>query len=305
VVLSAAINRYAYGSLVPEDGRIRIDSIDFGTSYEALHDDELAFDGELDLAKAVIRRLRHAHNRGFRMQLRSSAPPGSGLGSSSTMIVALVGLLREYYGIPMSAYDIADIAVQIERGDLAMEGGLQDHYSAAFGGFNFIEFGERVVVTPLRISPDTLNELEVSLLLCYSGITRRSDGILADQTQRVVRSEPATLQGLRDQKELAGAMKTALLRGQLRDFGHLLGQAWEAKKKLSPKISTSLIDEAYECAMRNGALGGKVTGAGGGGYILFYCDFTNRHRVAEALEQMGFAIADFGFSTEGVSTWRT
>ncbi|HVQ92557.1 MAG TPA: GHMP kinase [Mycobacteriales bacterium] len=381
VVLSATIDRYAYGSLrTRADGTISIESVDFGLSLdfppadgpagagagadraggpgadgagragadpaaEAGADragadraggaagpgaagkgaagpgaagpgaavkgvagegaaERMAFDGRLDLVKAAIRRLSMDDTGGYDLLLRSTAPPGSGLGSSSTTMVALVGLLREYYALPLSEYEIAHLAWEIERRDLGIAGGLQDHYAATFGGFNFIEFGDRVIVNPLRVRDSTVNELELNLLLCYTGITRESAHIIGDQTARVQTHQAGTLEGLRAQKELAVAMKAALLRGELDDFGELLGQAWLEKKKLSPLITTDLIDEAYDLAVQTGATGGKVTGAGGGGYILFYCDFTRKHRVAQALEKLGVSVTEFSFERRGLTTWR-
>lgn len=304
-VLSATIDRYAYGSLAPRtDGRIHIESVDFGMSVGFPVTDDLVFDGQLDLVKAAIRRMREGELRGYDLVLRSDAPPGSGLGSSSTMMVALVGLLQEHYRLPMSQYELADMANVIEREDLGIRGGLQDHYAATFGGFNFIEFGERVIVNSLRIRPDIISELELSLLLCYTGVTRESTNIIADQTARFEKQDRDTLEGLRAQKELAVAMKDALLRGELAEFGALLGEAWHQKKKMSPLISTSHIETIYDLAMKNGAQSGKLTGAGGGGYILFYCDFAKKHRLAQALVDFGAEVMEFSFDTRGLSTWR-
>ncbi|MDT4894516.1 MAG: D-glycero-alpha-D-manno-heptose-7-phosphate kinase [Pseudonocardiales bacterium] len=305
VVLSATIDRFAYGSLTPrDDRRITVESVDFGISLDLSVDDELTFDGELDLVKAAIRRLGQTDSGGYDLVLRSSAPPGSGLGSSSTVMVALVALLQEYYGLPLTEYEIADTAFRIEREDLQIKGGLQDHYAATFGGFNFIEFGDRVVVNPLRIRDSVVNELELSLMLCFTGVTRESSNIIVDQTARVESKQDSALEGLRAQKELAVQMKTALLRGELKNFGAMMGEAWTQKKKMSPYITTPRIDEAYASACAAGALGGKVTGAGGGGYILFYCDFARKHRVAEALEAMGATVSEFSFAREGVTTWQ-
>jgi D-glycero-alpha-D-manno-heptose-7-phosphate kinase len=308
VVLSATIDRYVYGSLrTRADGTISIESVDFGLSLDFPAEgmvDGTVFDGRLDLVKAAIRRLSMDDAGGYDLLLRSTAPPGSGLGSSSTIMVALVGLLREYYSLPLSEYEIAHLAWEIERRDLGISGGLQDNYAATFGGFNFMEFGDRVIVNPLRVRDSIVNELELNLLLCYTGITRESAHIIGDQTGRVHARDPRTLSGLRAQKELAVAMKAALLRGELDTFGELLGQAWLEKKKLSPLITNDLIDEAYDLAMQCGAVGGKVTGAGGGGYILFYCDFTRKHRVAEALEKLGASVTEFSFERRGLTTWR-
>ena len=304
-VLSATINRDAYGSLRSrEDGRITIESVDFGVSVNLPASVDPTFDGRLDLVKAAMRRLSTQDAGGYDLVLRSDAPPGSGLGSSSAMMVVLVGLFQEYYTLPLSEYEIAHLAWEIERQGLGIPGGLQDHYAATFGGFNFIEFGDRVVVNPLRVSDSTVNELELNLLLGYTATTRESGAIIADQTSRVRAHDPATIGGLRAQQELAVAMKAALLRGELSTFGELLGQAWAEKKKLSPLIANSLIEEAYDLALRYGATGGKVTGAGGGGYMLFYCEFTKKHRVAEALESLGVVVTEFGFERRGLSTWR-
>jgi D-glycero-alpha-D-manno-heptose-7-phosphate kinase len=305
VVLSATIDRYAYGSLSPRaDDRVSVESVDFRLSLDFPVTEDPVLDGKLDLIKAAIRRLRRQDLGGYDLVLRSNTPPGSGLGSSSTMMVALVGLLHEFYGLPLDQYEIAQLAHAIEREDLAIRGGLQDHYAATFGGFNFIEFGERVIVNPLRIPESTVNELEFSLLLCFSGITRESAHIIADQTGRVVAAESGTLAGLRAQKQLAVAMKSALLRGKLGEFGDLLGEAWQEKKKLSPLIATPRIQEAFEIALRNGAISGKITGAGGGGYILFFCDFKKKHRVAEALGKLGVTAVEFSFEPRGLTTWR-
>jgi D-glycero-alpha-D-manno-heptose-7-phosphate kinase len=220
------------------------------------------------------------------------------------MMVALVGMLHEFYRLPLDQYEIAELGHAIERKDLEIHGGLQDHYAAAFGGFNFIEFDDRVVVNPLRIRDSIVNELELNLLLCFTGVTRESARIIDDQTSRVKAAATETMSGLRAQKRLAVGMKGALLRGKLNEFGELLGEAWREKQKLSPMITTPRIDEAFDIALRNGAIGGKVTGAGGGGFILFYCDFKNKHRVAEALTEFGVVPAEFCFERRGLATWR-
>jgi D-glycero-alpha-D-manno-heptose-7-phosphate kinase len=181
---------------------------------------------------------------------------------------------------------------------------MQDQYAATFGGFNFIEFEpDRVIVNPLRIPPDVVHELEHNMLLCYTGKTRSSDRIIDDQTNRWTRGDDHALAALRVGKELATAMKNALLQRRLNDFGELLGAAWEEKKKMSPRISNEFIDTAYEEARKCGALGGKVTGAGGGGYMLFFCPFRRKHDVANALIAMGGQVTEFEFTSNGLTTW--
>lgn len=302
LVLSATINRYAYGALAPRaDANIGLESVDFGMSLSYANDDALEFDGQLDLAKAAIRRMGRG---GFDLFLHSGAPPGSGLGSSSAVMVAIIGLLKEFHGQALTDYDIAQLAYDLERRDLGIQGGLQDQYAATFGGFNLIEFeADRVIVNPLRISPDVVHELEHNMLLCYTGKTRSSDHIIEHQTSRWTGGDEDALAGLRRGKELALAMKNALLQRRLNDFGSLLGSAWEEKKRLSSKISSEFIDTAYEEAIKQGALGGKVTGAGGGGYMLFYCPFQRKHRVAEALTAMGGQVTEFEFTPHGLTTW--
>jgi D-glycero-alpha-D-manno-heptose-7-phosphate kinase len=303
-VLSATIDRFAYGSLNPRgDRRVTIESVDFKTSADISLDEEILQDGHLDLIKAAVKRFGRENTSGYDLVLRSNAPPGSGLGASSTMMVTLTGLLSRHYGMELNDYDTADLAHEIERVDLGIAGGMQDHYAATFGGFNFIEFTDRVIVNPLRVRDAIRHELELSLLLCFTGITRDSAWVIEDQTRRAVSHSTDTIEGLRAQKELVLAMKAALLTGALQEFGTLLGEAWAQKKRLSPLITNPRIDELYDIALRKGALGGKITGAGGGGYILLFCDFAKKHRVIEALELAGAAVTEFTFSSEGVMTW--
>jgi len=303
-VLSATIDRYAYGSLTSRmDRTVTIESADFKSTAEMTLDQEILCDGSMDLIKAAIRRFANRGTCGYDLVLRSNAPPGSGLGSSSAMMVTLTGLLSEHYRAELGSYRIAELAYAIEREDLGITGGMQDQYAATFGGFNFIEFNDRVIVNPLRIRAEIAHELELSFLLCFTGITRDSARVIEDQTRRAVDQAQDTLAGLRAQKELAVAMKVALLTGELNEFGALLGEAWVQKKRISPIISNDRIDELYDLALSRGALSGKLTGAGGGGYILFFCDFTKKHRVIEALEFAGATVTEFTFDTKGLTTW--
>ena len=305
-VLNVTIDHFAWGSLRPRtDNIIKIESADLGVEVEFDIGDDVKMDGNLDLAKAAIKRLSLPDRHGLEIFLHSEAPPGSGLGSSSALVVTLVGLVRDYQNIPLDSYEVAQSAYVIEREDLKINGGLQDQYAAAFGGFNFIEFfSDHVVVNPLRIDRSTLNELEHNLLLCYTGKTRRSDQIIDDQTSRLVSQQGDTLSGLGQQKELAVAMKNALLTHKLPQFADLLHCAWLAKKKMSQRISNPYIDELYEEARKKGAVGGKITGAGGGGYMIFYCEYEKKHKVAAHLRSMGAAPTEFAFAHEGLQTWR-
>jgi D-glycero-alpha-D-manno-heptose-7-phosphate kinase len=219
--------------------------------------------------------------------------------------VGLVGLVKEFKNLPLTEYEIAHLAYLIEREDMQIKGGHQDQYAASFGGFNFIEFhGDRVIVNPLRIHQDTVNELEHNLLLCYTGTTRRSDRIIEDQTKRFEEKQENTVQALRDQKQLAIDMKNALLSRRLSDFADLLHSAWKSKKNISPRISNATIDEMYETARKSGAIGGKILGAGGGGYMLLYCEFEKKHKVAEAMKKLGASPTEFAFERRGLQSWR-
>jgi len=305
LALSATISRYAYGSLAPRlDREIRVESVDYGLEVSYGADDPLAFDGKLDLVKAALRKLRREGEPGYDLFLHANAPPGSGLGSSSAVMVTLIGLLKEFHRLALTDYEIAQMAYSVEREDLGIRGGLQDQYAAAFGGFNFLEFhADTVIVNPLRVPADVVHELEHNLLLVFTGRTRTADHIIEDQTSRYTVGEEQALEGLRMQKRLATEMKNALLRRKLDDFGALLGTAWEYKKQLSDRISNERIDELYAEAMRYGALGGKVTGAGGGGFMLFFCPFDRKHRVANRLLELGATVDDVSFAPEGLTTW--
>ncbi|RPI83288.1 MAG: GHMP kinase [Chloroflexi bacterium] len=303
-VLSATINRYAYGTLCPRtDGNICIDSLDFGMAVTYSVEDKWIYDGKLDLVKAAIQKLDGNSSTGFDLFLHSDAPPGSGLGASSTMMVALVGLLKEFKSLPLTDYEIADLAYAIERKELGILGGMQDQYAAAFGGFNYIEFlPDRVVVNPLKISTDVVNELQYNLLLCYTGTSRMSSHIIEHQVSRYESGE--ALEMLRQLKTLTVEMKNAILRRDLSLFGELLHEEWQTKKQISNRISNTELDYLYETARKHGAIGGKITGAGGGGHMLLYCHYKTKRKVAEAMKELGCHIRDFAFEPFGLQTWR-
>jgi D-glycero-alpha-D-manno-heptose-7-phosphate kinase len=271
--------------------------------YEA--DEPLIEGDKLNLVKAVIRRLRpKGSDQGMDIFLHSDAPPGSGLGSSSTVVVTLIGAFKHWLHLPLTNYEIADLAYQIERTDLGIKGGKQDQYAATFGGFNFIEFHQdATIVNPLRIPPNTLNELHYNLLLCYTGKTRLSAHIIDDQVKGYVRHQESVVQAMDELKHIAVALKNALLQDRPNDFGDLLNEAWMNKKRMATQISNPHIDELYETARKHGALGGKITGAGGGGYMFFYCDFKRKHVVAEQLERLGAQVVEFSFDSGGLQTW--
>jgi D-glycero-alpha-D-manno-heptose-7-phosphate kinase len=302
-VLSATINHYAYASLRPRrDSRLTLASLDYDVVAKYAHARRVKFDGQLDLLKAAVKALKV--KRGADLWTHSDAPPGSGLGASSTLMVALLAVLREWLKLDLSPYDMAELAYRVERKDLRLAGGRQDQYAASFGGFNYIEFdAQGTVVTPLRLRRETLEELEYRLLLCYMGQTRQSAKIIERQTKGYTSGRKSTIQGLHALKAQTAEMKRALLLGHVDGFGELLHQAWLHKKKLAEGISTPHVDRMYEVARREGALGGKMTGAGGGGYFLFLTRFDRRHRVSAALEKLGGQVVPFQFESRGVRSW--
>jgi D-glycero-alpha-D-manno-heptose-7-phosphate kinase len=219
-------------------------------------------------------------------------------------VVALIGVLREWLGRALTGYDVAELAYRIERVDLGLAGGKQDQYAATFGGFNFIEFHrDATVVNPLRIHPDVLHELEYRLLLCYMGQTRQSARIIERQTESYRQGRESVVAALHRLKGETLEMKKALLLGQVDAIGELLHEAWENKKRLDEGISTTQIDRLYRVARKEGAIGGKMPGAGGGGYFFFLTRFDRKHRVAAALEKHGGQVVPFQFERRGLLTW--
>ncbi len=307
VVLSATINKYAYCSLIPleDKNEIKVHSLDYDITARYEKEEDLEYDGELDLVKSVIKNIRIMGHKGVEVYLHSDAPPGSGLGSSSTIVVCLIGLFKHWLNMPLTNYDIADLAYKIERVDLGIKGGLQDQYAATFGGFNFIEFLKgAIIVNPLRIPDDVIEELNYNLLLCYTGKTRLSAHIIEEQVEGFVRKKKDIVAAMDELKEITIQMKNALLQARLGDFGRLLHYSWENKKKMARRITAPFIDEMYDVARKNGAFGGKILGAGGGGYLLVFVPFDKRRRVAEEIERFGGRVVDFNFEFRGLRTWQ-
>ena len=220
------------------------------------------------------------------------------------MCVAIVGAFQQYLREPWTAYDIAELAYEIERKEFGMKGGRQDMYAAAFGGFNFMEFsGQRTVVNPLKIRPEVLNELAYRLLLCYTGTSHYSNDIIERQQRSYSEKRSGTVEALDATKQLAIDMKNELLRGNLDEMGRLLDEGWQHKKQFTEGISNERIDAFYSRAREAGAIGGKLLGAGGGGYILLFCDFARRAKVAKAVQAAGGRVTDFSLETEGLQSW--
>ena len=269
-ILGSTINKYAYCSIVPRtDDQIVVHSLDFDMTVKYNTHENYVYDGKLDLVKAALKAMEI--KAGCEVYLQCDAPPGSGLGTSSTVMVAMLIAMARWKGIMMDGYRLADLAFQVEREDLQIAGGYQDQYAATFGGFNFIEFHGRndVVVNPLRIKKEILHELQYNLLLCYTGNVDVSANIIKDQVKNYEKKDGFA--AMCEVKALAYAMKDELLKGNLNTFGKLLDYGWESKKRMSSKITNPQVDQLYEEAKKAGALGGKLLGAGGGGYLLVYC----------------------------------
>jgi len=302
-VLSCAIDRYSYCTLVLHDqSTINISSLDYNwsTSYDSI--DEAKYDGTLDIIKAALKVFRV--ERGMDIFVHGDVLPGAGLGGSSSETVALVGALAHWKKLKLSNYEIAEMAYRIEREEAGIKGGRQDQYAAAFGGINFIQFlGHKTVVNPLQLGQDILNELQYRLMLCDTGKRRLSAGIIEDQVKRYQEKRAEAVEALDKTKQLAVNMKTALLKGNVEEVGILLNQGWFAKKNFSNRITAPDIDKLYDIGISNGALGGKLLGAGGGGYLLFLCQFDSWPRVAKELEQHGGKATHFSFDFNGLQTW--
>jgi len=308
-ILNATISMYAYASIEPRnDGRIVFNSIDNQKRFEFLSEDQLNIDGNLDLHKGIYNRVVHDFTHkplSFELTTYVDAPPGSGLGTSSTLVVAILGAFAEWLGLPLGDYDLAHLAYEIERIDLKMAGGKQDQYSATFGGVNFMEFSNRdkVIVNPLRIKEIYLDELAHNLILYHTETSRISSTIIEQQSKNVADKNEKTIEAMHKLKEQAVMMKEAILKGELDKIGDLLDFGWKYKKNMAAGITNPFIDEIYESAMKNGALGGKISGAGGGGFMFFYCPGNARSRVIEALNKFGGQTKRYEFTTKGLTTW--
>jgi D-glycero-alpha-D-manno-heptose-7-phosphate kinase len=310
-VLNATISLYARVSIQTSDKKVAsFRSIDQGDFSQCDLSAAELLDGEVSLAKGVFRRFVDQYGPapfGFDLTTCVDAPAGSGLGTSSTLVVALVAAFADFFDVGMGEYDIAQLAFDIERRDLKMAGGKQDQYAAAFGGFNFMEFGpgDHVIVNPLRLRKELISELESNLVLFYTGRSRVSAKIIEVQSKNVGGDRPQSLAAMMQLKDQATKMKAAILKGNLDEVGKLLDYGWKLKKSTADEVSNSTIDQMYYAACEAGSIGGKISGAGGGGFMMFYCPGTTRYQVIEALENYGGEFRNFQFSREGVTTWRS
>jgi D-glycero-alpha-D-manno-heptose-7-phosphate kinase len=299
LVVSAAIDKYFYVFVTVNKGdNIQIMSSDFRTFYRQDAEQEMLWEGDLALPRAI---LSHFNIReGLSMFLASQVPPGTGLGSSSTVAVAVIKAVSSLQGLTLTKHHIAELACSIEIGKLGMPIGKQDQFASAFGGVNAFTFGsEGVAVRPLRLRANVLEGLESGILLFYTGMAREAAKVLAEQNRATLSRAAGVMDSLHAIKAMAAEVRRCFETGDLAQFGEMLHASWEQKKSLVSGISNPWIDECYETARCHGALGGKITGAGGGGFLMLYCPPPKRSAVTAALERLGLKRMDFSIDFEG------
>lgn len=310
-VMNATIDKHAYAILSDSEGDCcEFAALDVGVSEKHDCGNAVGQGGPLQLLKGVYHRISRefmgGEQRPLKVQTFSDAPPGSGLGSSSTMVVALVQAFAEYFGLPLGEYEVAHLAYDIERNDLKLAGGKQDQYAATFGGFNFMEFyeGNRVIVNPLRVKEWVWSELEASLVLYFTGVSRASADIIDQQSRNVSEGRQSSIDAMHSLKLEAVQMKECVLKGDLQRLAQTLQAGWEAKKNMAVSISNPLIEETERLAFANGAHAAKVSGAGGGGFMMFMCMPEKRVGLTRALAAQGGRLLDFHFTQQGATSWR-
>lgn len=308
-ILNATISLYAYATIEPRtDGKICMKSDDKNQEFWFDTDSLLPVDQGLILHQGIYNRVVNDFVKkplSFTLTTYVDAPPGSGLGTSSTLVVAILGAFAEWQNLPLGEYDLAKLAYDIERTDLRMAGGKQDQYAATFGGVNFMEFSgkDKVIVNPLRIKDAYLNELAHNLILFYTQTSRLSSTIIEAQTRNVINHNEKSIEAMHKLKIQSIMMKEALLKGDLDKVGEILDFGWNYKKQMAEEITNSFLDRIYETAKANGATGGKISGAGGGGFMIFYCPGNSRTSVINALKQFGGEAKRYEFTEKGLTTW--
>ncbi len=308
-ILNATVSLFAYANIEPVDEKkIIVEALDRNEKEILEWNKSLPINGHLDLLKGVYNRIQKDYNlpqTGFRLSTFVDAAAGSGLGTSSTLVVAIIGAFVEMLKLPLGDYDIAHYAYQIEREDLKLSGGKQDQYAAMFGGVNYMEFYEddKVIVNPLRIRSQYLHELENNLVLYFTATSRESAAIINEQVKNVNEKNEKSIEAMHQLKEQARMMKEALLKGRLNEFGEILDFGFQQKRKMAHNISNSVIEEIYEAAKKAGATGGKISGAGGGGFMIFYCPGNTHHAVVQALKSFGGEVKNYTFTKYGLTTW--
>ncbi len=305
LVMNAAIRKYAHATLRRRsDSRVRIYSHDLKRTVECASVADLKLNGALDLIVSVIQLIEPAF--GFEIEVASDYPVGSGLGGSASLAAAVIGCFNEFRSDPWDRHQISEMAFQAERLMLNIPGGWQDQYAAVFGGFNFMEFtAEHNVIFPLRLEAKTVSELEETLVLCYTGRKHDSGAIHTDQRARLLAPGAKSAPSRNRTKELTLEMKRRLLRGDVYGYGRLLHEAWVLKRQDSPMISDDELDSIYDTAIANGALGGKILGAGGGGFFMFFVPPFQQYRVFDEMASRGYRCERVMFEDGGLWSWRT
>lgn len=310
-VLNATIDRYAYAVIKTlDEPLVRFVATDQKQEEVVAADLPVRLDCGLGLHKAVYRHMVEHYNEGRPLPIELStfcdAPPGSGLGSSSTLVVVMIRAFAELLNLPLDDYTIARLAYRIEREDCGLQGGRQDQYSATFGGFNFMEFyaDDRAVINPLRIKNWIICELEASLVLFYSGVSRESARIIADQSNNVRIGATDAIEAMHGLKQEALVMKECLLRGDFKGLVDSMRLGWENKKRSAKSVSNTHLEEIYGAAINAGALAGKVSGAGGGGFMIFFVPTERRMDVIRALDRFDGQASNCHFTKHGTQAWR-
>lgn len=310
LILNATINLYAYCTIEEtEDDKITINAFDADCCKSYPAEKYLTIDGDAILIKGVYNRVVKDFGiepKSFRITTYNDAPVGSGLGTSSTMVVCILKAFVEWFSLPLGDYEIARLAYEIERKDLGLSGGKQDQYAATFGGFNYMEFlpNDIVIVNPLKIKRWIIDELEASMLLYFTGKSRSSAAIIEEQKQNTSKGTTTAVEAMHKIKQSAVDMKLAVLKGDIDAFADIIKEAWENKKKMAARISNPMIEEAMNVALQAGARAGKVSGAGGGGFIMFVVEPTKKKAVEEALKQLNGFVMPFQFSDGGAHGWK-
>lgn len=310
-VLNATVDMYAYCTIeVTDNNKIVIYAADKDEYFESPAKSHLEIDGKMNLHKGVYNRIVGDYNNAkplsFTMTTHSDALSGSGLGSSSTLVVAILNAFVEWLNLPFGEYDIAYLAYKIERSDLGLAGGKQDQYAATFGGFNFMEFyaDDRVIVNPLRVKNWIINELESSMILYFTGMSRESAKIIDEQTKNVQEKNQNSVEAMHVLKADALVMKEALLKGDMKTFAKYIGKSWEAKKNIASSITNKYIDEIYNEAISAGAYSGKISGAGGGGFMMLMVNPVKKLSVIKSLGRFNGKAVNFHFTKQGTVGWK-
>lgn len=310
-ILNATVSLFAHSSLeLLEEPIIEFKSIDQNKSLKFPAGVPIPVNKGLNLQCGLYNKLLQNGSldaRGLRLTTSMDVPPGSGLGTSSTLMVSMIKAFAEMLNLPFGDYDLAHLAYEIERIDLGLAGGKQDQYAATFGGVNFMEFNkeDQVIVNPLRIRQDYLDELEHNIVLYFTATSRSSSEIIAAQQQNVTEKKTSSIEAMHHLKEQSKMMKDALLKGKLHMIGEILDYGFEQKKKMADNISNSNLDAIYHAAKEAGASGGKISGAGGGGFMFFYCPLNTKYRVMERLADFGGYFMKYQFTSQGVRSWKS